>query len=35
MNNNKTIYISVGGKGQNGTFQSRSSGGWNGGGAGE
>ncbi len=35
MNKNKNIYISVGGKGQDGTLRSRSSGGWNGGGDGE
>ena len=35
MNSNKALYISVGGKGQDGTYQSRSTGGWNGGGDGE
>ena len=35
MSVNQAIYVSVGGKGQDGTYQSRSTGGWNGGGDGE
>ncbi len=35
MSVNQAIYVSVGGKGQDGTYQSRAKGGWNGGGDGE
>ena len=35
MNANQVIYVSVGGKGDDGQFQSRNKGGWNGGGDGE
>ena len=35
MNRNQTIYVSVGGKGEDGQFESRSQGGWNGGGNGD
>ena len=35
MSVNQAIYVSVGGKGQDGTYQSRTKGGWNGGGDGE
>ena len=35
MNANQTIYISIGGKGEDGQFESRSRGGWNGGGDGD
>ena len=35
MNNNQTIYIAIGGKGEDGKYQTRVSGGWNGGGDGE